>query len=173
MVLPLTALTLLECSHIDRYMRESNYTVPFEANSRGRRDIQENLSKNATLTVRQGRLFLKNKSGKKVWITALSGRLFLFREARDPTGKWRPTQYWCPDFCGNAYYSVMLGPRHSWSWPAPLSTGSYSTNCRFVLSGYRTKLVSPEYPCHISSNEFRLQPAFARYLEVRDDGAIH
>jgi hypothetical protein len=119
------------------------------------------------------RVILANTTSEVVAFQAADSRLMIIREALDADGNWKPVEYLPYTFCGNSYHRVFLPPGHSWSFVAPVYSGSLATEMRFVLyPGSEEPVYSNQFPGFVNPEQFSPPPApdFSAFEEMNTVG---
>lgn len=117
------------------------------------------------------KVMLVNGTKKTVSFEAQDFRINIVREARDAAGRWRPIEYLPNSWCGNSYHQLDLPPGRHWTFHAPVYSGAFRTQMRFVLDQPGLHLVSNEFSGTINVEQFERQQGHtpANIMDPYDD----
>lgn len=84
-------------------------------------------------THRGFQVLLANTTGKTLAFSAADSRLTIFREALNSQGEWKSIEHFSYSFCGNSSHTLLLPSGYSWTFAAPVYSGTVKTQMRFVF----------------------------------------
>ena len=79
-------------------------------------------------------VLLANTTGKTLSFRAADSRLPIVREALNAEGQWKSIEHRPYSFCGNSFHTLQLPSGYSWTFAAPVYSGTVKTQMRFVLN---------------------------------------
>lgn len=102
---------------------------------------------------------LYNLTAQAQIFTTQNGSLIMIQEAKDPSGDWKPIEYWDYDWgIGSDFGQLALAPKHSVLFTVPLFEGDFETSVRLKLKVSNTPssptLYSEEFTAKVNLGQF-------------------
>ncbi len=90
-------------------------------------------------------VYIVNQSKQAVRVEIQDGQLMIIQEALDPSGKWRPIEYWRYSGCGNSYDGIALRPDHYLMTKVFKYQGNFETLLRLKMRNDTVIYYSPPF----------------------------